>query len=542
MFFILKDEKFVMAADNAFLKKAGAESIYLLAELFRVGRFPLNEVDHICRINGKDEVFIKTRVETVSGDAYLYDFSRKFVADDAAASEEKLHELPEEEESPVFLKTVPEDTKESFSSENEGFLNIRSEEPSESAFGETSLSDTDILELLEEPDIPAQIPETPKPDLADHNEESLSQEESTGEEREILELLDPGEEITPPAAKAEEASSNKLELNIEKETLLNLSEPAADETTASDEKPLTSTPPADYGHNARLIGISLKEYMGFLLQFVEETRAHRSLMENDPRRFRETVASLKDASQLLHLSGLAEKLREIEEATSHEREGLFDDFFGMIQHIHDDIAKGGESAEMPPIQPGIVKSEPAGIQTASQAVKVKTETKPPKAEKKTRSAKSEKKSKPPKAEKKTKSAKAEKKSRKAPPSLALDSVNVEEILDRTAPIPFDFSAHVAADELGLPEDLVEEFVIDFVKQAKENIPVFIVSQENKDLETLQKTAHLLKGAASNLHIDPLAKTLEELQYNEDFAKVPDLFRQFVGQLKALDKFIHAPGM
>jgi HPt (histidine-containing phosphotransfer) domain-containing protein len=123
-----------------------------------------------------------------------------------------------------------------------------------------------------------------------------------------------------------------------------------------------------------------------------------------------------------------------------------------------------------------------------------------------------------------------------------EPIDVAALLAETTPIRFDFSTHVASEELGLPEELVTEFVVDFIQQAKENIPVLLRAHKTRDLETLQSTAHLLKGAASNLRIDPLAETLKKLQYNDDFDKVPALFDRFVGQLKALDKLINQAGL
>jgi len=184
----------------------------------------------------------------------------------------------------------------------------------------------------------------------------------------------------------------------------------------------------------------------------------------------------------------------MDEATSEEKTALLDEFFAMLDQIKNDLkeqsldqspeAASPETAETSHHKPASVSEEKAGN------------------------------------------------------ALAIPT----DILATTPAIPFDFSTHVASDELGLPESLVEEFVVDFIKQAKENIPIFQEAEQKGDLATLQKTAHLLKGAASNLRIDPLAETLEALQYNEELSKVPDLFHQFVGQLKALDNFIHTPGM
>jgi HPt (histidine-containing phosphotransfer) domain-containing protein len=122
-----------------------------------------------------------------------------------------------------------------------------------------------------------------------------------------------------------------------------------------------------------------------------------------------------------------------------------------------------------------------------------------------------------------------------------EKIHSPESLDSIAPIPFEFSTKAASDELGLPETLVQEFVSDFVQQAEENLDVFQEALQTGNIDTIQKTAHLLKGAASNLRIDPLAATLKELQYNESVEKAPDLFRQFVGQLKTLISFTKRAG-
>jgi HPt (histidine-containing phosphotransfer) domain-containing protein len=80
---------------------------------------------------------------------------------------------------------------------------------------------------------------------------------------------------------------------------------------------------------------------------------------------------------------------------------------------------------------------------------------------------------------------------------------------------------------------VSEFIIDFINQAKENIPVLKKAYDEKDMDKIQKTAHMLKGASSNLRIAPMADTLYHLQFNDTLEKVPELIRLFTGQLKAL---------
>ena len=89
-------------------------------------------------------------------------------------------------------------------------------------------------------------------------------------------------------------------------------------------------------------------------------------------------------------------------------------------------------------------------------------------------------------------------------------------------------------ELTLPVDLVSEFVGDFIVQAKENLPILQEEYNKRDIDGIEKTAHLLKGASSNLRIVHMAETLEKLQLNKEFALVPDLIKTFAGQLKSLD--------
>jgi len=49
---------------------------------------------------------------------------------------------------------------------------------------------------------------------------------------------------------------------------------------------------------------------------------------------------------------------------------------------------------------------------------------------------------------------------------------------------------------------------------------------------------MLKGASSNLRIVHIAKTLEDLQFNNELAKIPMLLELFAGQLKSLHNFMN----
>jgi|GEM_PF-3678388 len=101
----------------------------------------------------------------------------------------------------------------------------------------------------------------------------------------------------------------------------------------------------------------------------------------------------------------------------------------------------------------------------------------------------------------------------------------------------EFDPNVAAESLGLPTELINEFVIDFVEQAQESKDIFEKSYNEGNLKEIQETAHKLKGAASNLRIEPLASKLEELQHNNDIDEVPQMLVEFWGMYLGLKEAV-----
>jgi len=99
-------------------------------------------------------------------------------------------------------------------------------------------------------------------------------------------------------------------------------------------------------------------------------------------------------------------------------------------------------------------------------------------------------------------------------------------LSDVKPIHFDFQVEVAANELSLPAELIEEFIHDFIKQAREETGKMLEAYEKGDLETIQKIGHLLKGTASNLRINPLADTLYEIQFCNDSSQLEKLIKEY----------------
>ena len=82
---------------------------------------------------------------------------------------------------------------------------------------------------------------------------------------------------------------------------------------------------------------------------------------------------------------------------------------------------------------------------------------------------------------------------------------------------YTYDPTVASEELGLPLDLIEEFIQDFIEQAKEFKDGLYTSLDENDLDNLKILSHKLKGVAANLRIED---ALEALTIINTSAKIP----------------------
>jgi HPt (histidine-containing phosphotransfer) domain-containing protein len=99
-------------------------------------------------------------------------------------------------------------------------------------------------------------------------------------------------------------------------------------------------------------------------------------------------------------------------------------------------------------------------------------------------------------------------------------------LEGIKPKHFDFQLEEAANDLSLPVELIEEFVLDFIEQAKEETTKMLEAYKKGDLDAIQKIGHLLKGTSSNLRIKPLADTLYKIQFCEDSSQLEQLIKDY----------------
>ncbi len=119
------------------------------------------------------------------------------------------------------------------------------------------------------------------------------------------------------------------------------------------------------------------------------------------------------------------------------------------------------------------------------------------------------------------------------PDDIIDITSAQDLLTSITPQSVSFNPNRAAEELNLPKTLIIEFIEDFIAQSKEHLPVLVEAYKKEDIKTIQTTAHMLKGAASNLRLDTIAENLFKIQKESNINNSAELIKQFVAKLKGL---------
>ena len=110
-------------------------------------------------------------------------------------------------------------------------------------------------------------------------------------------------------------------------------------------------------------------------------------------------------------------------------------------------------------------------------------------------------------------------------------------LENVSALPISYSPQTAADELNLPVVLIEEFVDDFIEQARHDKDHLLASYYQKDMDNIHELGHKLKGAASNLRINELADILEDIQFCTEHDKLEPLFIKYWGHFLSLEDYM-----
>jgi len=116
-------------------------------------------------------------------------------------------------------------------------------------------------------------------------------------------------------------------------------------------------------------------------------------------------------------------------------------------------------------------------------------------------------------------------------------LNIEEIKDNDELSTYVYDPNIASEKLGLPLDLIEEFIQDFIHQANDFKDKLYTALHENDIILLKSLSHKLKGVAANLHIDEAYQTLNAINSSDDIdliASKLDTFYEIISKLSDKD--------
>ncbi len=108
---------------------------------------------------------------------------------------------------------------------------------------------------------------------------------------------------------------------------------------------------------------------------------------------------------------------------------------------------------------------------------------------------------------------AEEPVKKAPTAVSV--MNLDPELEKIINSGYVYNPQIASDELGLPLDLIEEFIEDFISQAKEFKSELYDALDEGDVDTVKILSHKLKGVAANLRIEDALEVLTTINTTAD---------------------------
>ncbi len=108
-------------------------------------------------------------------------------------------------------------------------------------------------------------------------------------------------------------------------------------------------------------------------------------------------------------------------------------------------------------------------------------------------------------------------------SSASDSEHLSELVRSGT---YVYEPQIAADELGLPVDLIEEFIGDFIDQAHEFHDDLYASVKTEDFDNVQILSHKLKGVAANLRVEDAFDVLSVVNTSKDAEEILPNLNQF----------------
>jgi len=241
------------------------------------------------------------------------------------------------------------------------------------------------------------------------------------------------------------------------------------ETATADNSPIV----INVSEISQKIGISEEDYNAFLNEYIDTALTlEEDLKSTQTKKRSHAVTTLSHLSHVLHLPVINQIITDLEKSDENEQDTLIRSFYDTLARLTTSEQTVNDTQEVP--------------DTLSEQPLEKPE---------------------PEAE---------------AGSEGFGTIDLSDV----KPIHFDFQLEEAANDLSLPTELIEEFVIDFIDQAHVETENMLRAYENGDLDTIQKIGHLLKGTSSNLRINPLADTLYKIQFCEDSSQLEDLIKEY----------------
>ncbi len=118
--------------------------------------------------------------------------------------------------------------------------------------------------------------------------------------------------------------------------------------------------------------------------------------------------------------------------------------------------------------------------------------------------------------------------------LSIDVDESEEPQTQSEDDKYHYDPHVASEELGLPLDLIEEFIGDFIIQAKEFKEDIYSSLNSGEFDRVKILSHKLKGVAANLRVEDALEALTIVNSSKDKETIQKHLNSFYRSMSKLE--------
>jgi len=469
MYYILNETNQVIAADDSLLSLCGVAHINELSSSIARGDTTfdfMSDINVSITTEGREETYSisKTSLSSMLGALTLVNLTVEELSEDSLPILTDNAADIEEEDSDIIDSIINDESETGISQEEE------------ITFGDTFTLDDEVMDLKDDTPTKVNTEETESKILDDSELFDLVLDESKENDLpDTVETL----AITELDDETEEAP---LTLGLDDDLFLDTKK-VADTTEIS----------IDVAEISQKIGISTDDYDGFLSDFIDTSLGlEKDLQSSDEETRSSAIGTLSHLSDVLHLPMIGDIITNISDAKSEDQREVIESFYATLSRITT-AAPSEENIEIEKnIELDVVEEEEKlelfdEPETHKEPM-IQEEVKP----------------------------------RKTTSSESFGTISLEGI----KPKHFDFQLEEAANDLSLPVELIEEFVHDFIDQAHTETKKMLEAYEEGDLDTIQKTGHLLKGASSNLRINPLSDTLYKIQFCEDTTHLEALIKDY----------------